>query len=341
MPCRNERRFVARCLESIVANDFGPHSVELLIVDGMSGDGTRPILEGFAARHDWIRILDNPHRLTPHALNIALREALGRVIVRVDAHAVYAPHYFRTLAEGLERYSVQNIGGVRRTAIIRDTPITWAISLSISEPFAAGDAHYRTGTDRVRAVETVFGGCFPSEVFERLGGFNEKMIRAQDREFNERLLRAGGRILLDPATWCEYYPRTELGAYARWTFWGAYSLFAFHRHTDVFMLRRRNLAPLALVATVIALFGAAAFAPGFIALPGGLLAVYLLASAVRAARVAFRERSALLWPASTLVYWVTHLCYGLGSLAGLPSFFWGMARRVRRVAPEPVRLWPR
>lgn len=340
MPCRDERRFVVRCLESIVSNDLGPHSAELLVVDGMSSDGTRSILDAFAARHTWIRVLDNPHRLTPHALNIALREARGRVIVRVDAHAVYAADYFRTLAEGLERYGAQNVGGIRRTAIIRDTPLACAICLSISEPFTAGNAHYRTSGDRVREVETVFGGCYPREVFERLGGFNEKMIRAQDREFNARLLRAGGRIVLDPATWCEYFPRTDLKSYARWMFRSAYALFAYHRHTDVFMLRTRNLVPLALVATATAAVSAAVLAPRFLWMPSGLLAVYLLASVVRAARVALRERSAPLWPAAVLVYWATHFAYGLGSLAGLPGFLWGMARRARPAISHPVQVSP-
>ena len=210
VPCRNEAKWIAECMESIRHNDYPKERLEVLIVDGMSDDGTRPIVEDFSAGHPWLRMLDNPRRTTPAALNTGIAAAQGDVIIRMDAHSEYPANYIGKLVYWLEKSGADNVGGLWIMRPANNTPTARAITLGISTLFGAGNAHYRLGSADPCWVDTVPYGCYRREVFDRIGLFDEELLRNQDNEFNLRLCKAGGSILLVPEVVAYYSPRDSL-----------------------------------------------------------------------------------------------------------------------------------
>jgi glycosyltransferase involved in cell wall biosynthesis len=327
IPCYNERERIGHCLQSLLRNDYPAGRIELVVIDGHSNDGSRELVDELARRHPNVRVLDNPARGKPQGLNLGIQSTRSDVVVRADAHAWYPPSYVRRLVEDLDRYAADNTGGVRETHI-GGSRMARAIGIAISHRFAAADAHYRTGTKRVRAVESVFGGCYRREVFGRIGLFNEHLVRTQDRELNRRLLGAGGRIVLDPQVWCLYFPRGHMRDYWRWTYEGAFWLFYARRFTAVPMLSWRNLVPLTFVLWhVVAVFGA-----GISTAVAGVAAVPLLGywgcNAAISWSAARRHGDLGLAPYLALAFVLTHWSYGLGSLQG-----WLRATSTRRTRP--------
>lgn len=317
IPCYNEEKYIARCLESLLANDYPRELLDIVVLDGMSGDGTRKIVAEYAAKYPHIRMLDNVKRHKPGALNLGIQSTQSDIVMRIDAHSIYETGYISKLVAGLDKYSADNVGGLRETHL-PDTPFGKAIAISISHPFAVGNAYWRTASPQVREVDTVFCGCYRRSVFERIGLFNEDLLRTQDREFNYRLLRAGGKIILDPSVRCTYFPRLSLKRFARWTFDGAYWLFFARRFTDTPMLTYRNYAPLCFVLWHLLPPIAALIHPWLGLLAALPLMLYWIMAIYNSVKVGMQHRDLLrLTPLMLLAFAFTHYGYGLGSLCGL------------------------
>jgi hypothetical protein len=215
LPCRNEVRSIGSCLESILASAYPREQLQVLVADGMSDDGTREIIEQYAANHPYITLLDNPDHITPTGLNIALRAATGDVIMRMDAHATYPPEYIPRLVAALEETGADNVGTVVVTLPGDETAVARAIALGLSHPLGVGNSHFRVGSSTRRWVDHVPFGCWRRGVFARLGPFDEELARGQDVEFNARLISCGGRVLLLPDVAARYQARRCLGQLAR------------------------------------------------------------------------------------------------------------------------------
>jgi succinoglycan biosynthesis protein ExoA len=317
IPCWNEAAHITGCLESVLANTYPKARMEVLVVDGLSTDGTREILQRHAAQHPFLRVLDNPGARKSAGLNRGIREAKGEIIIRMDAHAEYARDYVAKCVAHLQASGADNVGGIRRTQPGGPGVMARAIAVCVSHPFAAGNAHYRTGAESPRWVDTVFGGCYRREVFDRIGLFHEQLTRAQDREFNQRLRDAGGKILLVPDIECVYFARRTLRQYARWMFESGVWPFYAGRLSGRRIVTVRNFVPMLFV---LALAGTAAasflFPWGWMSL-AALLAVYGGATASFTVRTAVEQRDARLLLILPVVFAVTHVCYGAGSLYGL------------------------
>ena len=257
IPCRREATFIRRCLESIDGNDYPKERLEVLVVDGMSDDGTPGIVQGFAATHPYVKLLENAKRTTPAALNQGLEQARGSVIMRMDAHTVYPPKYIATLVSWLERSGADNVGGTLITVPQDDTPVGQAIAVALSHRFGVGNAHFRLGVSKPTTVDTVPFGCYRREVFDRIGAFDEELSRCQDLEFNLRLKKLGGRILLIPEIASRYHPRPSLGKLAKTSFLDGYFDVMVARKLDRW-LPLRQLVP---VVFVLSLLTTAAIAP--------------------------------------------------------------------------------
>jgi len=337
MPCLNERLHVSAALDSLLNNDYDSKRVEIVVVDGLSTDGTREILAEYAGKFPRVRLLDNPGASKSRALNLGIRTSSSDVIIRADCHCLYPADYVRKLVLGLYGTGVDNIGGVRHTAITGGR-ISQAVAISVSHPFTAGNAYYRIGTTSRRMVDTVFGGCYHREIFGWLGEFNEALDRTQDREFNSRLVQAGGRILLDPEIACEYYPRQTFWEHTRWTFEGAFSLFKFSLSESPAMIKWRNLAPLAfvLVQAVLLVLALSYHSIAVIVLLAA--AVYIAMTVFVALRAAAGRGSPGLAPAICAVFGITHYAYGIGSVAGIAA---GVGRRLKKPFGVSTRSAPR
>ena len=310
VPCRNEERYIGPCLSSILESDYPTDQLEVLVVDGMSDDATRDILRDYAARHPQVRLIDNPKRITPVALNLAIRASTGAVLVRMDAHVLYPRHYISRLVAALEKYGADNVGGVLRTLPSGDGALPRAIALAMSHPLGVGTSYFRIGTSTPRWVDTIAFFCVRREMFDLVGLFDEELIRHQDGEFNARLIKRGGRVLLVPDVESQYYARPTLRQTARMFQQYGYFKPLVAKKLGRFMTFRQLVPPLfvlALSVTVLAtlLWRPAALTLGFVA--GSYAAVVMAASVHAAAKHGPRVGFALAAVLPTM-----HVSYGVG-----------------------------
>ena len=289
--------------------------IELIIVDGMSEDGTREILSQLASEHQpLIRVLDNPPKAVPHAMNLAIRAASGKIIVRLDAHTYYEKDYIRQCVYWLESSEADNVGGVLIAEPSEDTLLGRALSKAVCHPFGSGNAHHKTGVvTKPREVDTVAFGCFRRELFDRIGFFREDLARSSDMEFNIRIRRMGGRILLVPAIRSHYQVRSRLKRVIPYYFSnGFWVLFPLKFGATAFKLR--HLIPFFFVSWLL-VFGTLAFflaAARFAFLAA--VAAYLLCAFLSGLHVALRERRAEFTLTLPAAFSLGHIVQGLGSL---------------------------
>jgi succinoglycan biosynthesis protein ExoA len=324
IPCYNESLYLAPCLNSLLENDFSYEDLEILIIDGGSTDGTIAIVESYIENYSFIKLIYNKKKLKPIALNIGIKASKGDVVMRIDAHATYNKDYIRKLVNGLYSENVDNIGGVRDTYIpIKGTSMEIALSEAISHPLVVGNAYYRTSVlQSKQLVDTVFCGCYRREVFEKIGLFNEHLIRTQDREFNLRLIDSGGKIMLDPDVRCMYYSRIKLIEYIKWNWKGAEWLGGAKQFTSSKMLSLRNYLPsvFAFYIIIITLFYIFCIVNSvhyerevLLLLP---LVVYLALLVKASVSMAIKHSKLGLFFVFPMVAFLTHTSYGLALLWG-------------------------
>ena len=322
IPCRNEALFIRQCLGAVIAQDYSGPLDEIIVVDGMSDDGTQDILAEASATDSRLRIIRNPARIVPVAMNLGIRQAKGEVVVRVDGHAIVPPDYVRQCVEWLLRENVECVGGAVES--VGTNYVGGAIAVAMSSPFGVGGFSFRTaGAQRIPVpVQTVPFGAFRRGVFDRVGFFNEEMVRHQDYEFNYRLRQTGGRILLLPWLRVKYYVRSSLKALWR-QYWG----YGFWKgrllRTYPQSLRPRHLVPPLFVLGVAASTGLAFISEAGLWCCAALVGTYALFLSVATISLAIRgqPRFAPILPA---ILSILHLSWGIavwrGLLAGPVSF---------------------
>ena len=332
LPIRNEADFMERCLDSLLASDYPTDRIEILVVDGMSHDGTREIVQRRAADQTRIRLFDNPAGIVPHAMNRGIREAHGEIVIRVDGHATVAPDFIRRNVEELRaRPEVWCVGGPVET--VNTTCVGCAIAGAMSSPIGVGNALFRLGNFE-GYVDTLAFGAYWRWVFERIGLFDEELVRNQDDELNLRVILAGGKIYMTPRIRSAYFPRTSLGKLARQYFqYGFWRIRTIQKHRQPATLRQ--IVPLAFVLGWVGLLGAALVYHPLVWALAAYAALYGLGLLAGALDV-FRRvgwRAALLAPAA---FALMHFGYGLGSLKGLVWFV--ILRRGPATRPEEHAL---
>lgn len=310
VPCRNEAGFVdAFCADALQQALPAPWTLELIVADGASDDGTRQRLDALAAAEPRLRIVDNPGRIVASGLNRALAAARGEVIVRMDVHTRYAPDYVAQCLAALARSGADNVGGPWRAEGVGG----WgrAIAAAFQSRWVAGGARSRDLAHEGE-VDTVYLGCWPRATFDRYGGFDEALVRNQDDEHNLRIVLGGGRVWQSAAIRSVYRPRDSLAAlWRQWLQYGYWKPFVMKKHGRAAALRHR----------VPGLFVAALGAATVWALAGWPLPLQVLAGAyaalLLAASIAVAAASSwALWWRLPLVIAAQQLGYGIGSLFG-------------------------
>lgn len=222
-PIYNEEKYIGKCIESIKKQDYPKDDLEVLFVDGMSTDRTREIVMEYMVICPYIRLIDNPKRIVPPAMNIGIRASKGDIVIRLDAHAFFPDNYFSELVRFLHKLQADNVGGVCRTLPINDSVVCQSIASVLSSSFGMGNSHFRVGASDVMEVDTVPFGCFRRELFDKIGYFDEELIRNQDDEFNGRIIKNGGKIYLIPSLVIDYYARDSINKV--WKMFYQYGLF--------------------------------------------------------------------------------------------------------------------
>ena len=208
VPIYQEEKYIAKCIDSMLNQDYPKDDLELILVDGMSKDRTREIVAAYTAKYPFIRMIDNPERIAPCAMNRGIKEAKGDVIIRLDAHVYYPNNYFSLLVEKLnELPGAENVGALCNTLPVNDSITAQSIAAVLSSSFGMGNSHFRVGADKEMEVDTVPFGCFHRSIFDKVGLYDEELVRNQDDELNARIIKAGGKIYLIPQLVCEYYAR--------------------------------------------------------------------------------------------------------------------------------------
>lgn len=339
IPCRDEVRFITGCLASIVENGYPEDALEVLVVDGCSTDGTREVVDAFQADHPCVRLLDNPRRTTPVALNKGIREARGQYILWMSAHNTYEPGYIAQCLEHAERTGADNVGGVIVTVGRDRGAVADAIVAALTHRFGVGGSTFRLGSGGPRWVDTVFGGCYRREVFDRVGLFNENLTRSQDMEFNLRLRRAGLRTLLVPTIRSTYHARTRPLEFLSYN-WsnGIWAILPF-LYSEGAGVSLRHLVPLAFALALTAGVLAAPFLAAGRWLLAAIGVAYVAAALTASADVAWRRRDARFLVLMPFTFAALHLSYGFGSLGGMLQLLVQMpARRTARPRrPSGVR----
>jgi cellulose synthase/poly-beta-1,6-N-acetylglucosamine synthase-like glycosyltransferase len=316
MPIRNEANYIERALGAVLMQDYPADRLELLVVDGMSDDGTRDIVQQMLADRPDARVLDNPKQIVPPAMNIGLAQARGEIIVRVDGHTVIAPDYVRQCVRALKETGADCVGGAIHT--VGETSVAQGIALAQASLFGVGNAFFRIGVDTGRYVDSIAFGVYYRQVFENIGFFDEELVRNQDDELNYRLQAAGGRIWLDPRIRSTYYARGTLRSlWRQYLQYGYWKVRVFQKVPGSAQLR--HWIPPLFVLAVAGGLPVSLFVPALRIFYLAGLILYVLAnlsvSVLTAARSGWRH-----FPVLPPAFAALHVGYGLGFWGGLVRF---------------------
>jgi len=314
VPSRNEVHNLPRVLAMIAGQSRRPD--EVVIADGMSEDGSRELLAAHAHGDLPVRVVDNPDRIVPSGLNVALAAATGDIVARMDTHADYAPDYLERVVGFLQEHpEVAAVGGAMETA--GRGPWGRAIAATLSRPFGLGGARHRVG-GAPGPIQHVFSGAYRRQALLDAGAWDERLAANEDFEADLRVTATGGVIWLEPSARTTWYVRESLPALAQqmWRY-GYYKGLTLTMHPDSLSLRQ--LVPPAVVLTLIT---SVAVRPR---IGGALTAAYLLAAGALGARAA-RTDGAAAWRGACVPP-VVHLAWGAGLIAGSVRFAGSTGRR--------------
>lgn len=209
-PIYNEKKYISTCINSLVAQNVDKAELEVIFVDGNSNDGTREIIKEYQQKYSWIKLFENPKQIVPCAMNIGINNARGSVIVRIDAHAAFPTNYIGELTNNLKLLNADNVGAVCTTLPAGKSLEAKSIATALSSSFGMGNSYFRVGAKKTMEVDTVPFGCFRREIFDKIGLYDEELVRNQDDELNARIIKNGGKIFLIPHLKVKYYARDSI-----------------------------------------------------------------------------------------------------------------------------------
>jgi len=315
IPCFNEEKHIAHCLDSILLSDYDRSKIEILVVDGMSRDKTREIVASYSKKYAYIQLLSNPDKIVPKAMNLAIQKAKGAYIIRLDAHASYPKNYFSKLIEWHQKLDADNVGSVIVTEVKNLTKKSASIKEVLSHKFGVGNSDFRTGIKEVKEVDTVPFGCYRKEVFEKYGYYDERLIRNQDIELNKRIINGRGKIYLIPDVQCTYYARENFTDLAKNNFAnGKWNILTAYYTKTLNSLSLRHFIPLLfllslLVPLILSLLESKFAYVALLSLSSYFALVIMMSFKLRDKQNSFFYL--------TMSFFTLHFSYGVGSLIGI------------------------
>ena len=345
IPCLNEFHFIRPCLESVLSFETPPDAEirEVIVIDGGSKDGTPEIVKEMAAADPRIRLLHNPGRIQSTALNIGLRAATGEYILRLDAHSAYPKDYLALVVETSRRTKCENVGGLFITQMRGEGYGAALVQAMTTHKFGVGDAGYRTGASEGPA-DTVPYGFFRRELFDRIGLFDERLVRAQDYEMNQRIRAAGGCVWRNPAIHVNYFAQPDLKSFIRKqiVYEAPYNAYLWYVAPYAFAVRHGITGVFA--AGVI---GGLVLSPFFTPIRWiflSVMAVYFAIAIFAGLQQAIRYREPRHVVVLPIAFFLYHFMHGVGLLAGLLKLATGTAPVQKADEPWPgagrLRAWP-
>ena len=314
IPILNEEKYIKKCLDSIIESDFDKNNMEVLLVDGGSKDKTIDIIKEYQQKYPFLKLLHNPKKIVPIAMNLGIKEAKGEYIIRLDAHSSYPKDYFSTLIKYHKELNADNVGAVVITEVKNKNNTSNAIKNVLSDKLGVGGSDFRNGVDEIKEVDTVPFGCYKKEVFDKIGYYDERLVRNQDIELNKRLKKAGGKIYLIPDINCTYYARESFKDLAKNNFNnGKWNILTAYFTKTFSSLSLRHFIPMLFVLSLI-IFGILSFVNKiFLYIFLVILTPYLSIISIRS----FQIKKGTTFIHQFLAFIILHFSYGLGSIAGI------------------------
>lgn len=328
MPIYNESRYIDKCVQSLLKQDYPLSSMEWIFVDGNSTDDTVEKLKKYQDEYpDLIVIKNNPHKIVPYAMNIGIAAAKGKYVIRLDAHADYKEDYFSKCVYHLDNSDAENVGGVAETK--SNGFVGNCIAKMLSSKFGVGNSEFRTN-GKSGYVDTVPFGAFRREVFSKYGGYDERLVRNQDNELNYRIRKNGGKIYLSDDIQLSYYCRDTIKGISQMALKnGMWNVITMKLCPGAMGIR--HFVPMAFVLSIVVL-GICGF---FIKYAWWLLllelGLYLALDIVFSVRQASTVKEFLMLLA---LFPIFHCAYGIGSIKGIAKLMAKEYRDNSYVAPK-------
>lgn len=311
MPIYNEEKYIVDCIESLLQQDYPIENMEWIFVDGGSKDRTCDLVKEYINKYPkLIQLLDNPHKTVPYAMNIGIAAATGEYIIRLDAHAEYENDYIKKCVYYLNTMDAENVGGVAETKGRGFVGAT--IAKMLSSKFGVGNSQFRTN-GKSGYVDTVPFGAFRKEVFQKYGGYDERLTRNQDNEMNYRIRKNGGRIYMAEDIHLTYYCRDSIRGISKMAVqngkWNVITMKLCPGAMGV-----RHFIPLTFVLSVIGLAILGCLWNVFLMLLGFELLLYFALDGLFSVKLANNVKEAVLL---LVLFPIFHVTYGVGSFIGI------------------------
>lgn len=315
IPILNEEKYIDKCIESILKQDYPREDMEAILIDGESQDNTLKIINEYIEKYPFIKVLNNPHKTVQYALNIGINGAVGKYIVRMDAHAEYANDYVSKCIEYLEKTKANNVGGPMIAKGKDD--VQKVVAAAYHSPFALGGGKFHIeGFDGY--ADTVFLGAFERQYLLDMGLYDERLPRSEDDDLNFRIAESGGKIYITPQIKSIYYPRNSYRLlFNQYYEYGLWKVAVIKKHKRP--ARISHLIPMLFVLYLVT-FGILSFffRPVFYIF-ASILALYVLLDAYFSFTnkyiSKFTNKIRLMY-----VHFLLHLSYGLGFWQGIFKF---------------------
>lgn len=308
MPVLNEEKHLESAVSSIFEQKgISKDQIEVVLALGPSTDNTKSVAEGLKTLFP-VTIVQNPSGKTPTGLNLAINAARNQVIVRVDAHSQLSPNYTAQALDILNETGAANVGGIMKAE--GKTAFQQAVAWGYGSRLGLGGGAYHVG-GQAGPSDSVYLGVFRKEILEKLGGFNEKMVRGQDWELNLRIRNAGEQVWFDPRLEVTYHPRSSLKALVK-QFYDTGSWRAELTRSHLNKANLRYFAPPVMVLSVISGLILSIFGWLLGLVPTCLYFSVVLLAAIFNKKLSFPGRLALLIALPAM-----HFSWGLGFITGL------------------------
>ncbi|MGB0390646.1 MAG: glycosyltransferase family 2 protein [Salibacteraceae bacterium] len=321
IPCKNEKNYIENCIGSFIKKANLDYDLEVLVIDGMSTDGTREIVAEINGKHANVKLIDNHVMVTPRALNLGLENAKGDYILIASAHSSFDENYIGKLLPYFEEFGADAVGGFMETKTLNTTAKTNSIIEVLSNKLGVGNSMFRVGVEKPQFVDTVPFGIYKKETFEEIDGYDERLIRNHDIELSKRLLARGKKILLVPEPKCYYYAREKYSELYKNNFRnGKWNLLTVFITKNLSSLSIRHFIPMLFMLSLLIPLIASIFYKPFIYLALASLVSYSMAIILVSFGI-FRSTKNTNLIYLFFTFLTLHFSYGLGSLKGLFSYF--------------------
>lgn len=316
MPIRNEADFIEGAIRSILDNDYPAEKMEILVVDGISDDGTKEIVQRLSVSDGRVKLLHNKRKIVPVAMNIGLKASQGDLFIRIDGHAKIPPDFIIKSVQCLREHPEAWVAG-GNIKTVANSYTGQAIAAAMQSPIGVGNARFRLGSYE-GWVDTLAFGTHYKWIVDKVGYFDEELVRNQDDEFNLRVILAGGKIWMSKSIQSTYFSRGSLSKlwrqYFQYGFWRIRTLQKHKRPASL-----RQLVPLLFVSSLF-VFGITGllWRPFWIIL---IIESALYISGLAAGSLDVGRKSGWRYsPVAPLIFVILHFAYGLGSLWGIVRF---------------------